>query len=186
LWSEVARRGTPGARIHGARVVAVGSPPDVLGRVDLIASQPATETGVLIDAVVAAHDEDFGLTTLKSAAGALQAPRLDLAVGTPVRARIRARDVMIATVRPDGLSALNVVPGRVAALAQDAEGLVEVALDCGGVRLIARLTRRSVQSLRLESGRDVYAVLKSVALDRDTLGRAPAEPMSADATARRA
>jgi molybdate transport system ATP-binding protein len=127
----------------------------------------------LIEAVVAEHDPSFDLTTLKSAAGALQAPHLDLPLGTPVRVRIRARDVMIATVRPDGLSALNVLPGRVVALDGAGEGSVDVALDCGGVRLAARLTRKSVDALALAPGREVYAVIKSVALDRDALGRAP-------------
>jgi molybdate transport system ATP-binding protein len=98
--------------------------------------------------------------------------------------RIRARDVMIATVRPDGLSALNVLAGRVVALDGAGEGSVDVALDCGGVRLAARLTRKSIATLRLEPGREVYAVIKSVALDRDALGRAPTplERTSADAS----
>jgi molybdate transport system ATP-binding protein len=88
--------------------------------------------------------------------------------------RIRARDVMIATARPDGLSALNLLPGRVTALDGSGEGSVAVGLDCGGVRLTARLTRKSVDALRLAPGREVYAVIKSVALDRESLGRAPA------------
>ena len=127
----------------------------------------------MIDAVIGGHDPSFGLTTLRSPAGALQAPHLDLPIGTPVRVRIRAREVMIATTPPDGLSALNVLPALVTALEQAGEGAVAVGLDCSGVRLTARLTRKSVDALGLEPGRKVYAVIKSVALDRDTLGRAP-------------
>ena len=58
-------------------------------------------------------------------------------------------------------------------------------LDCGGVRLAARLTRKSVDALALAPGREVYAVIKSVALDRDALGRAPgsADSSAADAAA---
>jgi molybdate transport system ATP-binding protein len=101
--------------------------------------------------------------------------------------RIRARDVMIATTRPDGLSALNVLSGVVRALDASGDGLVDVGLDCGGVRLAARLTRKSIAMLELEPGREVYAVIKSVALDRETLGRAPrpVEPTSADASTSR-
>jgi molybdate transport system ATP-binding protein len=170
--SEVARLATTVVVVQDGRIVTVGAPTDVLGRTDLIASD-AAEAGALIEAVVAEHDPSFELTTLKSAAGALQAPRLDLPLGTPVRVRIRARDVMIATVRPDGLSALIVLAGRVVALDGAGEGSVDVALDCGGVRLAARLTRKSVDALALAPGREVYAVIKSVALDRDALGRAP-------------
>ena len=86
----------------------------------------------------------------------------------------RRRRILIATTRPDGLSALNVLPGSVIALRPADDGLVEVALDCGGVRLVARLTRKSVETLQLAPAHAVYAVIKSVALDRDALGRAPA------------
>jgi molybdate transport system ATP-binding protein len=171
--------------IQDGRIVAVGAPTDVLGRPEVISSQGVAEAGALIEAIVAAHDLTFGLTTLRSAAGTLQAPRLDLPPGTPVRVRIRARDVMIATARPDGLSALNVLPGRVVALDGAGEGSTDVVLDCGGVRLAARLTRKSVDALALAPGREVYAVIKSVAFDRDALGRAPrfADRSAADAAA---
>jgi molybdate transport system ATP-binding protein len=169
--SEVTRLATTVVTILDGRVVAVGPPTEVLGRADV--PYDTAEAGAVIDAVIDGHDPSFGLTTLRSPAGALQAPRLDLPIGTPVRVRIRAREVMIATALPDGLSALNVLPALVTALEQAGEGAVAVGLDCSGVRLTARLTRKSVDALGLEPGRKVYAVIKSVALDRDTLGRAP-------------
>jgi molybdate transport system ATP-binding protein len=172
--SEVTRLATTVVVIQDGRIVAVGPPTDVLGREGLLDAHDAGEAGTLIEAVVAEHDLSFGLTTLRSPAGVLHAPRVELPVGTPVRVRIRARDVMIATARPDGLSALNLLPGRVTALDGSGEGSVAVDLDCGGVRLTARLTRKSVDTLRLAPGREVYAVIKSVALDRESLGRAPA------------
>jgi molybdate transport system ATP-binding protein len=172
--SEVTRLATTVVVILDGRIAAVGPPTDVLGRAGLLDAHDAGEAGTLIEAVVAEHDLSFGLTALRSPAGVLQAPRLDLPVGTPVRVRIRARDVMIATTRPEGLSALNVLPGRVTALDGAGEGPVAIDLDCGGVRLTARLTRKSVDTLRLAPGREVYAVIKSVALDRESLGRAPA------------
>jgi molybdate transport system ATP-binding protein len=172
--SEVTRLATTVVVIQDGRIVAVGPPTDVLGREGLLDAHDAGEAGTLIEAVVAEHDLSFGLTTLRSPAGVLHAPRVELPIGTPVRVRIRARDVMIATARPDGLSALNLLPGRVTALDGSGEGSVAVGLDCGAVRLTARLTRKSVDTLGLAPGREVYAVIKSVALDRESLGRAPA------------
>jgi molybdate transport system ATP-binding protein len=171
--SEVARLATTVVTILDGRVVAVGPPTEVLGRTDVMAPHDTAEAGAVIEAVICGHDRSFGLTQVRSPAGVLQAPRLDLPVGTPVRVRIRAREVMIATTPPEGLSALNVLPALVTALDAAGEGSVAVGLDCSGVRLAARLTRKSVDTLRLEPGRRVYAVIKSVALDRDTLGRAP-------------
>ena len=179
--AEVMRLATTVVTIDDGRIIATGPPAEVLGRRDLIASHAVAEAGALIDAVIAEHDQSFGLTTLRSAAGSLQVPRLDLPVGTPVRVRIRARDVMIATTRPEGLSALNVLPGVVTALDKTDDDLVEIGLDCGGLRLVARLTRKSVDALRLASGRQVFAVIKSVAFDREALARAPG--FAADATA---
>jgi molybdate transport system ATP-binding protein len=131
------------------------------------------EGGALIKAAVLAHDRSFGITTLQSAAGPLQAPLVDLPVGTPVRVRVSARDVMIATEAPRALSAMNVLRGNVLRLSAVGPHLVEVALDCRGERLAARITRKSAERLGLAPGREVYAVLKSVALGNDTVDRAP-------------
>jgi molybdate transport system ATP-binding protein len=171
--AEVARLATTVVMLDGGRVTAVGSPAQVLGRPDLPFPEAGAEAGALVEATIAHHDDRFALTALRSPAGTLLAPRLALAVGTSVRVRIRARDVMIATSPPDGLSALNVLRGRVLALGDAGSSLVSVELDCGGVRLAARLTRKSVETLALQPGREVYAVLKSVALDGETLARAP-------------
>jgi molybdate transport system ATP-binding protein len=181
---EVARLATTVVMFRDGRIVAVGSPTDVLGRRDLVAPQAATETGALIEATVSAHDASFGLTTLRSRVGMLHAPRLALPIGTPVRVHIRARDVMIATSPPHGLSALNVLSGRVTGVELVGQGLAEVTLDCSGVRLAARLTRKSIDALAIVPGHEVYAVIKAVSLDRDTLSRAPtsAEMINADAT----
>ena len=72
----------------------------------------------------------------------LYAPRLALPPGTPVRVRIRARDVMIATRPPSDLSALNVLEGKIAEVGGGDAASVEIRLDCRGESLVARLTPR--------------------------------------------
>jgi molybdate transport system ATP-binding protein len=148
-------------------------------------SHGSADEAALVEASVADHDEEFGLTTLHCAAGHLRAPHLALPVGTTVVVRIRARDVMIGIRPPDGISALNVLPGRVLALRDTDTNLVNVELDCGGIRLMARLTRKSVETLALRKGVDVFAILKSVTLDSEALARAPRpdRPIGADASA---
>ena len=73
---------------------------------------------------------------------------------------------MLATDRPSGISALNVLAGVVTAVSagDGPDALVEI--DCGGDRLLARVTRHSVQALGLEPGRPVFAVVKAVTFDR--------------------
>jgi molybdate transport system ATP-binding protein len=165
-------------------VAAVGPPGEILGRRDLLIPEAAAETGSLVEAIVSGHDAAFGLTTLRCPAGTLYAPHVALPIGAPVRLRVCARDVMIATAQPATLSALNVLAGRVVGVQSLAEGLGEVALDCNGVRLTARLTAKSIDTLSLVNGREVYAVIKAVSFDRDTLTRAPASAavQNADST----
>jgi molybdate transport system ATP-binding protein len=93
-------------------------------------------------------------------------PRVDVEVGAPVRIRIRARDVMIATERPKGLSALNILAGKVASIDKDAGATAEVRIDCGGAAILARITEQSRQGLKLKSGLPVFAVIKTVSFDQ--------------------
>jgi molybdate transport system ATP-binding protein len=98
-------------------------------------------------------------------------PRLDAPVGTALRVRIRARDVILAVTRPTGISALNVLAAEVDRLVPIEEGALEVQLRLGGERLLARVTRRSGEALGLAAGRGVFAVIKTVAIDRRSLSR---------------
>jgi molybdate transport system ATP-binding protein len=72
---------------------------------------------------------------------------------------------MLATVRPEGLSALNILEGRVLAIGTAADGTVEVKVDCGGDTVLARITQFSSERLGLQIGLPVHAVIKTVALE---------------------
>ena len=159
--AEVARLATTVVILTEGRVTAVGPVADILPLAD------AGDAGGVLDAVVARHDETFQLSVLTTAAGELQVPRLSAPAGAPVRAYIRARDVMLSLRPPEEISALNVLKGRVVAIVPSANGAqADVRLDCNGANLTARLTAKSVQRLALAPGRPVYAVIKSVSFER--------------------
>lgn len=178
---EVARLAATLVVLADGRVAAAGPVAEVMGRPDLF---PQAEAGAVLEATVADHDDRFGLTGLKVAAGRVVVPRLGLAIGARLRIRIRARDVMLATRLPDQLSALNVLPGTVAEIAIGDGPTAEIRLDCAGETLLARLTRRSVEILGLAPGRPVHAVIKSVAFDHHSVGGALHGPNGADADLR--
>jgi molybdate transport system ATP-binding protein len=157
--------------LRNGRVLAAGDPAEVLSRTELMLQDAVEEAVAVIEARISQHDIRFGLTTLQSKAGLLRVPCLDLPIGTIVRVRIRARDVMVANAPPVGLSALNVLTGNVVELRNREATVVEVTIDCNGVKLSARLTRKSVETLQLVPELPVYAILKSVALDKSTLGK---------------
>jgi molybdate transport system ATP-binding protein len=175
--AEVARLATTMVLLNEGRVAAVGPTAAIMGRIDLFPLTGRAEAGAILATRVAGHDRAFGLTTLQAAAGELRVPHLDLPVGAALRIRIRARDVMIALQPPQGLSALNVLPGTVAEIGRADGPIVEMRLDCAGEALIARLTRRSVETLGLSPGCPVYAVIKSIAFDHHAFaGAAPPSP----------
>jgi len=179
---EVARLANTLVVLSEGTVAAIGAPAEIMGRLDLFPLTGRAEAGAILNTVVAGDDARFGLTVLRAAAGELRVPRLDLSAGAALRVRIRARDVMIALAPPEGLSALNVLPGTVAEVGRADGPIVEIRLDCAGEPLIARLTRRSVETLGLAPGRRVYAVIKSIAFDHHAFaGAAPAGGADADA-----
>lgn len=160
--AEVARLASDVVMLSDGKVAAAGPTSEILQRLDLLPAGERGEGGAVIDTVVASHDAIFGMTILASPAGEVRVPQLDMQAGTPVRLRIRARDVMIATERPRGLSALNILPGRIASLVSDGGSGVEVRVDCNGVAVLARITEQSRQALALKEGMAVFAVVKTV------------------------
>jgi molybdate transport system ATP-binding protein len=95
-------------------------------------------------------------------------PRLDLPIGALLRVQVPARDVLLSLAAPVGTSALNVLPGVVAEIRALEGAGAEIRLDCEGAALLARITRLSLSEMGLAPGSRVFAVVKSVALDRSS------------------
>jgi molybdate transport system ATP-binding protein len=128
--------------------------------------------GSVIDTRVAGHDLEWGLARLEFGGGILYAPDVDALVGERVRVRIQARDVSLALAPPGDASFLNVLAATVTSIGAEQGASVEVQLDVGGIPLAARITRKSVHALGLAPGRRAYALVKSVAIDRHSVGYA--------------
>ncbi len=109
-------------------------------------------------------DEKHRLATLALTASRLYVPGAGISPGKRVRVHIPARDVMLATARPEGLSALNIIDGTIREISPADDGTVDVEIDCGGDIIHSRITALSAERLDLVSGKPVFAVIKSVAL----------------------
>lgn len=182
--AEVARLATQVVVLSQGQVADIVTPSELVGRSDL-APEFAAELGALLMARVASRDDAFGLAVLRTDAGDLHAPwRPELLVGADVRVRIRARDVMLATKRPDSVSALNALQGIVRAIQPTAtDAIVDVAVDCAGELIMARLTRKAVANLALRPGAQVFVVVKSVTFDGHALGGATSSRVAEVASA---
>lgn len=164
--AEVARIADRVVLMANGRVEAIGAASDVLGGPRLASAADRREAGSVLSGHVEARDAAHGLATIRLDGGStILVPGAAVAPGDIVRLRIPARDVMIATVRPEGLSALNILEGVVEAIEPDGEGMASLRIACGGDRVRARITALSVERLGLATGRAVHAVIKTVALE---------------------
>lgn len=166
---EVARLATTIAVIEAGRLHAIGPAADILSDPTIAPHLGLREAGAILTARIAAHEAD-GLTRLETPAGPLWLPRLQGAPGGIVRIRIAAQDVILSRDRPEGLSALNILPATVTNLHEGEGPGVLVGLDLAGQGLLARVTRRSAQALELQPGLAVHVVVKSVAVAQGDVG----------------
>jgi molybdate transport system ATP-binding protein len=162
---EVARLATTVVVLKDGTVESVGPAAAVFHDPQFQAALDRNEAGSILSAVVESHDPAFGLSTVTFAGGRLFVPGPELPVGRHVRIYIPARDVLLSTQTPEGLSALNNLKGTVLSITPDGEHSVTVRVDCAGSTIAARVTTLSVQRLDLHPGMAIHAIIKTVALD---------------------
>ncbi len=165
---EILRLADDVAVMASGRITQTGPAVEILNSADFVHAGDG-DAGSVIEATLSRPDAGDGLSELRSGAGVLYVPRLPLAEGAVVRLRIRARDIALSRTRPTGISVLNILPARVVAISDGPAASADVVLDAGST-LRARITRRSIRELGLTPGTDVFALIKSVAIDRGTGG----------------
>jgi molybdate transport system ATP-binding protein len=150
--------------LEQGRVLAEGLPQEVLHapRQESLAQAAGFEN--IFDATVAALHADLGTMTCGVAAGAnLEAPLGHVRVGDKVRIGVRANDILLAKARPEGLSARNLLPGRIESLTRR-DVTVIARVRCGGehgLEMEVHLTPGAQHSLGLAPGKDVWLVIKT-------------------------
>ena len=169
---EIVRLAETVVVLAAGRVIAAGKASEVMGRPGLRAHTGIFEGGTVLDARVVGHDLDYDLSTLEFAGGRLTVPGVDALVGETIRMRIRARDVALALAAPAATSVMNVLEGRVVQVVAEEGPGASVGVEVGGVTLLARVTRHSVDRLGLRPGLAVYAMIKTISLNRRGAGPA--------------
>ncbi|MEX1166985.1 MAG: molybdenum ABC transporter ATP-binding protein [Hydrogenophaga sp.] len=172
---EVVRLADQLVLLDQGRVQASGPVIELLARPELPWSQ-GDQASAVIEAQVAAEQNEPGLCLLRCAAGRLvlpDDPSQPRAPGQWLRLRIQARDVSLALVRPELSSVLNILPATIASLHPDGQGQWLVRLDLAGeggagspLHLLARISEYSAQRLGLAPGLGVFAQVKGVAMVR--------------------
>jgi molybdate transport system ATP-binding protein len=149
--------------LESGRVVAQGTPHEVLSApyMETVAQLAGFEN--IFDAVVEAVRPERGTMTCRIAGDAggvvLETPLVRGGVGSMLRIGIRAGDILLATSPPTGVSARNIIPGRILSLEQR-DVIVSARVKCR-VEMEVHLTLAARDSLELAPGKEVWLVIKT-------------------------
>jgi molybdate transport system ATP-binding protein len=147
------------------RIVTQGTPHEVLRAPlqETVAQLAGFEN--IFDAAVWLVHEDRGTMTCRipgikpECFVLLETPLIQAEAGSRLRVGIRAGDILLATSKPVGLSARNVIPGRLVSLDRR-DMIISASVDCG-VEMEVHLTLAACDALQLEAGREVWLVIKT-------------------------
>lgn len=149
--------------LDSGRILDQGIPHEVLSapQMETIAQLAGFEN--IFDAVVETVRPERGTMTCHIAGDAggivLETPLVRGGVGSTLRVGIRAGDILLATSPPTGLSARNVIPGRIHLLEQH-DLIVSARVKCR-IEMEVHLTLAARDSLELKAGKEVWLVIKT-------------------------
>ncbi len=166
---EIARLADRMVVLRAGKVACAGAVADVLSDPEMVPFVGVREAGSVLSARILRHGED-GLSELAIDGGALVIPGVTGTVGSTLRIRVLAQDIIVSLERPVGLSSRNVLPVVVEGLRKGDGPGVALSLRSGRDRLLARITARAAEELGLRPGLACYAILKATAVPRGHIG----------------
>jgi molybdate transport system ATP-binding protein len=123
------------------------------------------------------HGGDIaGLAAIRIGGNVLHVALRDARAGASVRVQLLARDVILATERPENISVRNIMTGAIARIAGDDADTDMVHIDIGGPLVLARVTRAASAALNLQQGKRVWVLVKAVSIRGHAFVRNPLPP----------
>jgi molybdate transport system ATP-binding protein len=157
---EVFAMATRVIALKDGRIVGQGTPREVLGGAqhEAIAEWSALEN--VFEGQILSRHESQGTMTFQTGSIELEVPLARQEPLSRIRIGIGAHDILLATSVPQGLSARNILRGRVVAL-KVRDAMVSVLVNCDGTEFEAHVTPAAVQSLDLAADKQVWVVIKT-------------------------
>ncbi len=158
---EVFALGENAIVLEQGRILARGSPHQVLTRPQSeTVAQLAGFENIFDCSVTGSHPEQ-GTMTCRIARSTLdlEVPLVRVNAPMPLRVGIRAGDILLASSKPEGLSARNVLEGTITSLQQ--RDMTVIALVTCGPDFEVHLTLGARESLQLKPGARVWLVVKT-------------------------
>jgi molybdate transport system ATP-binding protein len=146
------------------RVVADGEPHEVFGSPTTASVARLTGVENIFEGRTLSRSEAAGTMTVELSGQEGETCRVEVPLaeadhGGRVKIAVRSGDVLIATEEPRGISARNILAGRVSRVEQRSEQtLVHVE---SGVVWVASVTRQSLRELEIEVGKQVWLAFKT-------------------------
>ncbi|MDE2050277.1 MAG: molybdenum ABC transporter ATP-binding protein [Gammaproteobacteria bacterium] len=160
---EVLRLATHVALMEAGEIVASGTLSDISVRPELRAIVGPEAVGTVLDGVVTHLDSAHGMADVQIGRGTLHVSVLDARVNARMRIQLLARDIILATEPPRGLSVRNALEGVIAELSEDVGQAILVKVDIGaGAAVLSRVTRHAAEALGLRVGMTVWVLVKAV------------------------
>lgn len=163
-YEEVLRLATHVALMVEGRSIAVGPVEELSLHPQLRAIIGPDAIGAVLTGVVEVLDDQTGLAMVRIGDSAINLSLRGVRPGAAVRMHLHARDLILATVRPDGLSVRNVLLGSISRIVEDDADTDLVYVDLGGAQVLARVTRAASIALSLRQGLRVWVLVKSVSI----------------------
>lgn len=167
--AEVARLADDMVILQDGKVVRQGPTEEVLSDPAAMPFVGVREAGSILRATVAEHGPD-GLSRLTISGGALFLPGVTAALGSEIRIRVLAQDILLSLQRPESLSSRNILPVEVEALRMGDGPGAAVSLRAGSDNLLARITAQAARELQLAPGVRCFAILKATAVPKGSIG----------------
>ncbi|MEP4486074.1 MAG: molybdenum ABC transporter ATP-binding protein [Halioglobus sp.] len=149
--------------LESGRIIEQGSFLDISSRLDTTLAH-ATNAAAIATGTVMEHDSHYGLSRLDVEGQSIWINLISAPTGQQRRIRIPARDVSVCCERPKATSILNVLSVTLAEIESGSGPHVLLRLQLGDQFLLARLTRKSAETLDLKPGDALFAQIKSAAL----------------------
>jgi molybdate transport system ATP-binding protein len=158
---EVFALGESAIVLGEGHVLARGSPHEVLQRPQSeTVAQLAGFENIFDCSVTASHPERGTMTCcIAGSTLDLEVPLVRVDASLPLRVGIRAGDILLASSKPQGLSARNVLDGTITSLEQ--RDMTVIALVTCGPDFEVHLTLGARESLQLKPGARVWLVVKT-------------------------
>ncbi|VUD52999.1 Spermidine/putrescine import ATP-binding protein PotA [Thalassocella blandensis] len=154
--------------MHQGQITASGPVNQIMTDPSLPLAQEE-EAAAILQGEILQHDHHYALTQVQVPGGHLTVAQRNITPGNKIKIKLMAKDVSLALEKPQHSSISNALLAEVICLQDSTEPsllIVQLGLKTlhGYEFILARITKRSRDLLKLEPGSQVYALVKSASI----------------------